>query len=409
MKPILLVDDSKTVLLYISSALEKQGYEVLAVEDGRAALEVLTHRPDIQFVLSDLMMPGINGIELCRQLKSKVSERYIFFVLLSSRNDQSSIVKGIDAGADDFVDKKTSVEELQARIRAGFRTLELHNKLVERNKELDSAYQTIHQDLQSASHLMEQLLPAESTIQNIQFSYVYKPCSQIGGDMLGYLELDEQHVAFYVFDVSGHGISSALMAFSIQQTLSQSQGPDSITMELRDDGYCVSEPASVIERLNRRYQQTRNSQLYFTMAYAILNTKSGRLSYCTAGHPRLLVWRASTKTMEQIGDDNFIVGAMQPMEYIGNQISLDEGDALWLYSDGLIEARQGEEMFSLQRLALSIKAVCTLTVEDQVGDVFKKVQSWHNEDEFDDDASLLQVKWHGERLDFKEKNVKERI
>ncbi|NMU47243.1 response regulator, partial [Vibrio parahaemolyticus] len=125
-------------------------------------------------------------------LKSKVSERYIFFVLLSSRNDQSSIVKGIDAGADDFVDKKTSVEELQARIRAGFRTLELHNKLVERNKELDAAYQTIHQDLQSASHLMEQLLPAESTIQNIQFSYVYKPCSQIGGDMLGYLELDEQ-------------------------------------------------------------------------------------------------------------------------------------------------------------------------------------------------------------------------
>ncbi|MDF5420450.1 response regulator, partial [Vibrio parahaemolyticus] len=193
MKPILLVDDSKTVLLYISSALEKQGYEVLAVEDGRAALEVLTHRPDIQFVLSDLMMPGINGIELCRQLKSKVSERYIFFVLLSSRNDQSSIVKGIDAGADDFVDKKTSVEELQARIRAGFRTLELHNKLVERNKELDAAYQTIHQDLQSASHLMEQLLPAESTIQNVNFSYVYKPCSQIGGDMLGYLELDERH------------------------------------------------------------------------------------------------------------------------------------------------------------------------------------------------------------------------
>ncbi|MCV5389943.1 response regulator, partial [Escherichia coli] len=90
-------DDSKTVLLYISSALEKQGYEVVAVEDGRAALEVLTLRPDIQFVLSDLMMPGINGIELCRQLKSKVSERYIFFVLLSSRNDQSSIVKGIDA------------------------------------------------------------------------------------------------------------------------------------------------------------------------------------------------------------------------------------------------------------------------------------------------------------------------
>ncbi|MDN4727328.1 response regulator [Vibrio parahaemolyticus] len=106
MKPILLVDDSKTVLLYMTSALQKQGYEVVAVEDGESALEVLTYRKDIQFVLSDLMMPGLSGIDLCRVLKSAAFERYIFFVLLSSRNDQGSIVKGIDAGADDFVDKK---------------------------------------------------------------------------------------------------------------------------------------------------------------------------------------------------------------------------------------------------------------------------------------------------------------
>lgn len=97
MKSILLVDDSKTVLLYMTSALQKQGYEVIAVEDGESALEVLTHRTDIQFVLSDLMMPGISGIELCRELKSSAFSRYIFFVLLSSRNDQESIIKGMDA------------------------------------------------------------------------------------------------------------------------------------------------------------------------------------------------------------------------------------------------------------------------------------------------------------------------
>ncbi|MGU3844447.1 PP2C family protein-serine/threonine phosphatase, partial [Vibrio diabolicus] len=147
--------------------------------------------------------------------------------------------------------------------------------------------------------------------------------------------------AFYVFDVSGHGVSSALMAFSIQQTLSQNLGPDSITMELRDGDYCISEPAAVIDRLNRRYQQTRNSQLYFTMVYAILNTESGQLRYCTAGHPKFLVWRASTETTELAGEDNFMIGALQPMEYVDNQIILSEGDVVWLYSDGLIEARRG--------------------------------------------------------------------
>ncbi len=184
MKPILLVDDSKTVLLYMTSALQKQGYEVVAVEDGESALEVLTHRKDIQFVLSDLMMPGLSGIDLCRLLKSAAFERYIFFVLLSSRNDQGSIVKGIDAGADDFVDKKTSVEELQARIRAGFRTLDLHNMLLARNQELDIAYQTIRQDLESAGDLMRQLLPVELQIGATKLSYSYLPCSQLGGDML---------------------------------------------------------------------------------------------------------------------------------------------------------------------------------------------------------------------------------
>ena len=240
MKSILLVDDSKTVLLYMTSALQKQGYEVIAVEDGESALEVLTHRTDIQFVLSDLMMPGISGIELCRELKSSAFSRYIFFVLLSSRNDQESIIKGMDAGADDFVDKKTSVEELQARIRAGFRTLELHNTLTTKNQELDLAYQTIQQDLDAASDLMTQLLPVEEQIHTAKFSFTYVPCSKIGGDMFGYVELDEQHVAFYVFDVSGHGISSALMAFSVQQTLSQRHQSESITLDWSDNEYRIS-------------------------------------------------------------------------------------------------------------------------------------------------------------------------
>ncbi|MCG6279771.1 PP2C family protein-serine/threonine phosphatase [Vibrio diabolicus] len=168
-------------------------------------------------------------------------------------------------------------------------------------------------------------------------------------------------------------------------------------MELRDGDYCISEPAAVIDRLNRRYQQTRNSQLYFTMVYAILNTESGQLRYCTAGHPKFLVWRASTETTELAGEDNFMIGALQPMEYVGNQIILSEGDVVWLYSDGLIEARRGEAMFSVQRLASSIKAVCTsqLEAEVQARCVFEQVQSWQNKDEFDDDASLLQVRWRG--------------
>ncbi|MFZ3420777.1 SpoIIE family protein phosphatase [Vibrio harveyi] len=395
MKSILLVDDSKTVLLYMTSALQKQGYEVIAVEDGESALEVLTHRTDIQFVLSDLMMPGISGIELCRELKSSAFSRYIFFVLLSSRNDQESIIKGMDAGADDFVDKKTSVEELQARIRAGFRTLELHNTLTTKNQELDLAYQTIQQDLDSAGELMEQLLPVEEQIHTAQFSFTYVPCTKIGGDMLGYVELDESHVAFYVFDVSGHGISSALMAFSIQQTLSQRNKLESITLDWSDNEYRISEPAAVIERLNRRYQQTQNSKLYFTIEYAVLNTETGELNYCTAGHPKFVWQQTEHNCLELVGDNNFIVGALEPMMYQGGSIQLKPNDALWFFSDGLLEAKQGEELYGIDRLLSNIEGSKAMPEKAQTNAVLEQVQNWQGKPEIDDDVSLLKVQWLG--------------
>ncbi|MHA7230759.1 SpoIIE family protein phosphatase [Vibrio campbellii] len=395
MKSILLVDDSKTVLLYMTSALQKQGYEVIAVEDGESALEVLTHRTDIQFVLSDLMMPGISGIELCRELKSSAFSRYIFFVLLSSYNDQESIIKGMDAGADDFVDKKTSVAELQARIRAGFRTLELHNTLTTKNQELDLAYQTIQQDLDSAGELMGQLLPVEEQIHTAQFSFTYVPCTKIGGDMLGYVELDESHVAFYVFDVSGHGISSALMAFSIQQTLSQRNKSESITLDWSDNEYRISEPAAVIERLNRRYQQTQNGKLYFTIEYAVLNTKTGELNYCTAGHPKFVWQHAKQNRLELVGDNNFIVGALEPMMYQGGSIQLKPNDALWFFSDGLLEAKQGEELYGIDRLLANIEGSKAMPEKAQTNAVLEQVQNWQGKPELDDDVSLLKVQWLG--------------
>ncbi|MED5505421.1 MAG: SpoIIE family protein phosphatase, partial [Pseudomonadota bacterium] len=395
MKSILLVDDSKTVLLYMTSALQKQGYDVIAVEDGESALEVLTHRTDIQFVLSDLMMPGISGIELCRELKSSAFSRYIFFVLLSSYNDQESIIKGMDAGADDFVDKRTSVAELQARIRAGFRTLELHNTLTTKNQELDLAYQTIQQDLDSAGELMGQLLPVEEQIHTAQFSFTYVPCTKIGGDMLGYVELDESHVAFYVFDVSGHGISSALMAFSIQQTLLQCNRMESITLDWSDNEYRISKPAAVIERLNRRYQQTQNGKLYFTIEYAVLNTKTGELNYCTAGHPKFVWQQTKQNRLELVGDNNFIVGALEPMIYQGGRIQLKPDDALWFFSDGLLEAKQGEELYGIDRLLANIERSKAMPEKAQTNAVLKQVQNWQGKPELDDDVSLLKVRWLG--------------
>ncbi|AUI88277.1 response regulator [Vibrio azureus] len=394
MDSILLVDDSKTVLCYMSSALQKHGYEIITVENGEDALQTLIKRDDIQFVISDLLMPGISGIELCRRLKSECFTRYIFFVLLSSKNDQDSIIKGMDAGADDFVDKKTSVGELQARIRAGFRTLNLHNMITARNQELDSAYQMIQRDLDAASELIEQLLPIEEHIHSARFNYAYLPCSKIGGDMLGYIELDDEHVAFYVFDVSGHGISAALMAFSIQQTLSQKNKIESITLDWNEEGSQIRQPAEVVERLNRLYQQTPQSQIYFTIEYAVLNTRTGQLQYCTAGHPKF-IWQKKYNKFELVGDDNFMVGMLEPMMYQSGTLQMEPRDTLWFFSDGLLEARKGTTLFGMDRLISAINKVQSRCTKEQANIILEEVQRWQNKREMEDDVSLLRVSWLG--------------
>ncbi|ODS04344.1 SpoIIE family protein phosphatase [Vibrio scophthalmi] len=395
MKEILLVDDSRTILIYMSSVLQKRGYKVYTAMSGEDALEVLSERDSIQFVLSDWMMPGMNGIELCQTLKSHNFGRYIFFVLLSSKNDQQSIISGIDAGADDFVDKKTSVEELEARIRAGFRTLELHNDLLEKNHELDKAYDTIKRDLDSAGDLIKQILPKTKVFPCAELSYVSIPSAQIGGDMLGYMQLDANHIAFYLFDVAGHGVSSALMSFSVQQSLSVMTGSSSVVMRSEASGSEIASPEEVVEKLNQIYMSGETSVLYFTMIYAVLNTQTGLMSYCCAGHPPLVWYHGKHGQAELIGHDNFVVGAFEDVDYQSSIIQLEPGDKVWFYSDGITEADNGLEQFSEDGLRDTIEKLNNYPTQQQTEMAVKSVQQWRKKECFDDDVSVLVAEWKG--------------
>lgn len=395
MKKILLVDDSRTVLLFMRSVLEKRGYQVITANGGQAALDILAESQDIQFVLSDWMMPGMSGIDLCRTLKSCDYHRYIFFVLLSSKNDQESIINGIDAGADDFVDKKTAVDELDARIRAGFRTLDLHNELTEKNHRLDEAYETIKRDLDSAGDLIRHILPKVHSLPRVELSYVSIPSAQIGGDMLGYMQLDPNHIAFYLLDVAGHGVSSALMSFSVQQSLMVGNTPNSIVQRDNAGEIEICSPEEVVEKLNKNYQSSIDNMLYFTMIYAVLNTQTGLMSFCCAGHPPLVWYHSKQGTAELIGHDNFVVGAFDDVEYQSSIVQLEPGDKIWFYSDGLTEAENNAQQFSEAGLCNTIENLNDYPMHQQTKLVVKAVKDWQESESFDDDVSVLAAEWKG--------------
>jgi diguanylate cyclase (GGDEF)-like protein len=133
---ILVADDSPVFRDMLQKMLLEWGYETIAVSDGRQAWDLLRQENGPRLALLDWMMPGMEGAEVCRQVRAGVRDRYVYMILLSVRAGLDDVVTGIESGADDYIVKPFEVDELHARVRAGRRVLALQEELVEAREAL---------------------------------------------------------------------------------------------------------------------------------------------------------------------------------------------------------------------------------------------------------------------------------
>jgi len=136
---ILIAEDDNITRRLLESMLKERGYDVICVANGNDAWEHLQRENHPQLVLLDWMMPGMDGVEVCRKLRARSKERSIYVILLTSRDRKEDIVSGLQAGADDYLVKPFDKEELHARLAAGTRVIDLENQLAERIQELEKA------------------------------------------------------------------------------------------------------------------------------------------------------------------------------------------------------------------------------------------------------------------------------
>ena len=162
-RSILLVDDSKLQRKILSSLVKRWGFKVLEAESGEQALEICkTEQPDI--VLSDWMMPGMSGLELCSSFRNLPNDDYGYFIILTSKGEKDEVAEGLRAGADDFLTKPINADELRARISAGERILDMQGELTYKNcmisetlDELQRVYDSLDKDLIEAKKLQDSL------------------------------------------------------------------------------------------------------------------------------------------------------------------------------------------------------------------------------------------------------------
>lgn len=317
---ILVIDDDPVIGLILKRTLQEQGFEVTTTANGEAGLDSarLLHPA---LIICDWIMPGLDGLEVCRRIKADPALTHTFFILLTSRSEVKDRVVGLDTGADDFLSKPIDVAELQARVRAGLRLYRVTRELQEQKRKLES-------ELAEAAEYVRSLLPSPLNTETIAISSCFVPSSQLGGDCFDYFWLTSETLIIYLLDVAGHGVKAALLSVSLQNLL-RTQSLGNVNFD---------QPTEVLTALNKAFDMDKNNQQYFTLWYGVYNLSSRQLAYASAGHPPALLFHNSSPfPVEQLKTKGMPIGIFPEAQYSSAVCTINPQDSLYLLSDGIYE------------------------------------------------------------------------
>ena len=341
---VLVVDDSRLQRRILGALMKKWGFAVIEAESGARALEICRESPP-DLVLSDWMMPGMSGLEFCDEFRKLSRDNYGYFILLTSKSDKAEIAHGLDAGADDFLTKPVDPGELRARIAAGERILEMERELTQKNRlvnstldKLQALYASLDADLIEAKKLQQSLVSdRHRDYGTAEVSMLLRSSGHVGGDLVGMFPVSDTRIGLYGLDVSGHGISSALMTARLAGYLSGAAPEQNVALQRMADGsYEPRPPGQTIAALNDLFLSEMETEHYFTLLLADVDLASGRVVMAQAGHPYPAIQRADG-SVEMVGDGGLPVGLIQGAEYEEFEVHLAPGDRLMIHSDGVTE------------------------------------------------------------------------
>ena len=339
---ILIVDDNALNRNLLRLILRKHGYELIEATDGEQGIEICSNElPDL--VLLDIIMPRKDGYEVCSELKANERTKDIPIIFLSAKDEASDKIKGLELGAVDYITKPFDKGEVLARVRTQIKIHNLTKSLMEKQEKLE-------EDLKAAAHIQNSLIPSTyPKVENFSFAWRFIPCEYSGGDIFNIHRLDENNLAVYIIDVSGHGVPSAMVTVSVNQSLLPTTGMILKRSSTMPPYYTIAPPVEVLKQLDKEYPMERFDK-YFTIAYFIINSKTRQIRYSSAAHPMPVLIRTSgeIKLLEK-GGPIISMGDIIPFEE--GKISMYPGDRLYLYTDGIVDyvnengERYGEERF----------------------------------------------------------------
>jgi sigma-B regulation protein RsbU (phosphoserine phosphatase) len=369
---ILVVDDSPTNLQVLVRTLHGTGHRILAARDGITALEIARRaQPDL--VLLDVMMPGMDGFEVCRALKADAATRDTAVIFLSARGEVSDKVSGLELGAVDYITKPIQGEEVLARVATHLSRQHLARALRESRDRLD-------RELASAARMQRLILPAAMPAHpSVRFAASYATSRHAGGDYYDVLTLTPDRFAIMVADVSGHGAPAAIVMAMIRAVLHTYPGvPD--------------DPPQVLHYINRHFRFLWDTAMYATAVYAVLDATRGTVRLSSAGHPPPMLVRAGQGAAPIPLDTVMCLLWNELGDVPCAEHSLTRGDRLVLYTDGITERQTADgRMYDPDRLAAALTSAAALSPAEIVTCIGADLEAFAEGEEADDDQTLVVV------------------
>ena len=315
---LLLVDDDSENIQVVNSILGDK-YKIRVATNGVKALELVRVEPFPSLILLDVIMPYMDGYEVCSQLKTDPKTRDIPVIFLTGKTEVADETKGFELGAVDYIHKPFSPPIVNARVRTHLMLREAH-EIVARQ------LSTMNSELEMARQVQLSILPSEIPhLPGLEIAARYLPMSSVAGDFYDFLVPDDQHVGILIADVSGHGLPSALIASMLQSALA-AQSPH------------ASDPTQVLAGLNRAIHG-KFERHYVTASYLFVDTLQGTVRYSGAAHPPFLVWQARTGRITEYVENGLMLGPFGDSPYSAGTLSLEPGDRVLLFTDGLLEVK----------------------------------------------------------------------
>jgi sigma-B regulation protein RsbU (phosphoserine phosphatase) len=265
-------------------------------------------------------------------------------------------------------------------------------KIERQNQELLRANQRMKQDLDAAARVQRTLLPEGfPEIEGLHFAWTYRPCDELAGDALNIVRINQDVIALYLLDVSGHGVPAALLSVTVTRSLHPGTGGAPSVVAGPGANPDAVEPAQVASRLNALYPMTSNGNHYFTMIYGLLDTRTHQLRLTVAGHPAPILVRDGSPA-ERLDVAGMAIGMFDDAEYEESVIHLEPGDRLYLHSDGLTEeVNAQDEEYGDDRLLVAVDDTRAVGLQESVESLVRKVVAWRGEEHLRDDVSILAV------------------